>query len=261
MKTASPNQTGRPPPPPPRDEMESAGEREDDVNAPSLPMTSRPEPRDHHHSAWRGEDHDSLPQAVRATPQPGRTTSTGPASPPAANDNSYAIEELSPTLVHAITGINTSGGSAKGGGGGGGGGVFNERILRGLNGVGPDESYELLATPVRGEPQTEMGSPETLHTTPTEEEDNSPPSPIATPDGPTAGPEGPPHLQDQPVAAEFKSIWDIPGDLQDARSPPIPLATPPDPVPEAQYEDIGIPQPGWQGRMPEVTKELSLKTR
>ena len=108
---------------PPRDEMESAGEREDDVHAPSLPTTSRPEPRDHYHSAGRGEDHDSLPpeeEEVCATPRPGTSTRTGPASPPATSDNNGITEELSPTLVTAIARIDTSGGSTGGGGVGGG---------------------------------------------------------------------------------------------------------------------------------------------
>ena len=48
--------------PPPRDDVESAGEREDDADIPSLPETDRPEPRGQHLSAGRGEDHNSLPQ-------------------------------------------------------------------------------------------------------------------------------------------------------------------------------------------------------
>ena len=113
-----------------------------------------------------------------------------------------------------------------------------------------------FSTPIRGEPQIETGSPETPHTTPTEEEDSSPPSPagpIDTPDVSPAGPEGPPHNQDQPVAAEPESIWDIPGDQQEARSISVPSATPVIPVPDAHDDDGGIPQPGWQDRMPEVT--------
>ena len=175
---------------PPRDEMESAGEREDDVHAPSLPTTSRPEPRDRHHSAGHGEDHNSLPQVmteVRATPRPGRNRSPGPASPPEAIDTYDARRELSPTLVYTITTVNTGGGSP--------GEVYvNQRVLQGLDCVGPDQSLDLFSTPTRGEPLTDMGSPKTPHTTPTEEE-NSPPSPagpIDTPDISPAGPEGPP---------------------------------------------------------------------
>ena len=79
---------------PPRDEMESAGEREDDMHTSSLPTTNRPEPRDHHHSAGRGEDHDSLPpdeEEVRATPRPGTSTRTGPASPPPLQQMTISI--------------------------------------------------------------------------------------------------------------------------------------------------------------------------
>ena len=121
----------------------------------------------------------------------------------------------------AITNINTSGGST--------GGIYlNERVQQGLDGVGPDDSCNLFSTPIKGEPQIEMGSPVTPHTTPTEE-DSSPPSPagpIDTPDVSPAGPEGPPHYQDQPVAAELGSIWDIPRDQQEAGSTRIPSATP-----------------------------------
>ena len=187
------------PPPgwtPPRDDTGSAGEREDDANLPSLPDTERPGPRGQHLSAGRGEDHDSLPpdenEEVRATPRPGTTTRSGPASPPPppiSNDNTNPIEELSPTLVAAIRNIDTSGGSTAG--------IYlNERVQHGFNGVGPDDSVDLFTTPTRGEPRTEMGSPTTPHTTPTEENNNSPPSPVGsihTPDISPTGSEGPPH--------------------------------------------------------------------
>ena len=121
--------------------------------------------------------------------------------------------------------------------------------------MGPDGSLDLFVTPTRGEPPADMGSPRTPHTTPTEDDNNSPPSPagpINTPDLSPAGPEGPPQ-QDQPVAAECESIWDIPGERQEASWPPIPVTTSPDPAPDADDDDGSIPQPGWRGRMPEVT--------
>ena len=121
--------------------------------------------------------------------------------------------------------------------------------------MGPDGSLDLFVTPTRGEPPADMSSPRTPHTTPTEDNNNSPPSPagpINTPDLSPAGPEGPPQ-QDQPVAAECESIWDIPGERQEASWPPIPVTTSPDPAPDADDDDGGIPQPGWRGKMPEVT--------
>ena len=243
------------PPPdwtPPRDDTESAGEREDDANMPSLPDTARPEPRDQDLSAGRGEDHDSLPpdgnDEVRATPRPGTTMRPGPESPPTPSNSTNPIEELSPTLVAAIRHIDTSGGST--------GGIYvNERVQHGLNGVGPDDSIDLFATPTRGEPRTVMGSPMTPHTTPTEDNNNSPPSPVGpihTPDISPTGSEGPPH-QDQPVAAEIDSIWDIPGEGQQTSWPVPSSDTPPAPTQDTDNDDGGIPQPGWQDRMPEVT--------
>ena len=100
-----------------------------------------------------------------------------------------------------------------------------------------------------------MGSPMTPHTTPTEDTNNSPPSPVGlihTPDISPTGPEGPPH-QDQPVAAEIDSVWDIPGEGQRASWPAPAVNTPPAPTQDTDDDDGGIPQPGWQDRMPEVT--------